>query len=97
MTRVKRGARAGPGPWRPGGLGCEEVRAAAWAWLAGDLPAARSARVRRHLAACPHCFSRVEFARVLRNVTRRRFTGARAPRSLARGVRGLAARGVWKA
>lgn len=95
MTRAKHGTRAGKGPWRPGGLGCDAVRAEAWAWLAGDLPAARSARVRRHLAACPHCFSRVEFARVLREVTRRRLGAGRAPRALVRGVRRLVTQGTW--
>lgn len=72
--------------WKPGGMECEEVRALVHRWLAGDLPRGTRGKVERHLRACGHCFSRFEFARLLRRVTRERFAAPRAPAGLARSL-----------
>lgn len=72
--------------WKPGGLECGETRALVHRWLAGDLPPRSRAGIERHLRACGHCFSRFEFARALRRVTRERFAAPRAPRTLVRSL-----------
>ena len=71
----------------PGGWTCAEVRTEVARLLADDLAPAAARQVRAHLAACGHCFARVELARALRMVTRTRYTAARAPGALARKIR----------
>lgn len=67
-------------------VACADVRVWVSRYLDGDLTPRRLREVRMHLWGCRHCYSRVEFVRLLREVEAREFAAARAPRTLRRRI-----------
>lgn len=72
-------------------LSCEDVRAHIFRLLDGDLDDAARRHVEGHLKMCRHCFSRLEYARMMRRLTKEQVTGVRAPAALARRIRRIGA------
>jgi anti-sigma factor (TIGR02949 family) len=70
-------------------LDCEQVRRRVHAMLDGDLTPAKRRAVERHLRRCRQCFSRYEFAAMMRRLTREQVTRVRAPAGLRRAVRAI--------
>ena len=90
-----RGGRAGH-IHHPGCAECGKVRETVFRLLDGRLTPARRRDVVRHLKACPACFSRLEFERIMRQVMRKRVLAEQCPVSLVRRVRAMIARECTK-
>ena len=73
------------------GSDCRKVRDQVFHLLDGRLTPARARAIQRHLKACPACFSRLEFARIMRQVMRKRVLAERCPVSLRKRVRAMIA------
>jgi len=67
-------------------VACADMRVWAARFLDGDLPPRRIREVRLHLWGCRHCYSRVEFEQLIRQVEARRVAAVRAPRTLRRRI-----------
>ncbi|MEK7474473.1 MAG: zf-HC2 domain-containing protein [Candidatus Coatesbacteria bacterium] len=71
---------------------CRKVRDEVFHLLDGRLTAARRRAIQGHLEACPACFSRLEFARIMRQVVRQRVLAEQCPASLVKRIRVMIAR-----
>ena len=66
---------------------CREIREAVHHLLDGRLSPSRKEHLRRHLAVCPPCFSRIEFARIMRRLVKERVCREGCPGHLIKKVR----------
>lgn len=87
MERVWRMLRDCLPGGRHGEMSCEDVRVEIFHLLDGDLDPRTRKRVEGHLKMCRHCFSRLEYARMVRRLTREQVTGVRPSAALVRRVR----------
>ena len=70
---------------------CAGVRGSVNRLLDGHLTPARRQELQRHLKECPCCYSRFEFARLMRRLVRERVLGECCPGSLVARIRGALA------
>ncbi len=70
-------------------LSCEEVLEQLFTYLDGEIDAASSADIDRHLARCRDCYTRAEFEKKLRLKTEQAGGSAPAPERLRARIRGL--------
>ncbi len=67
-------------------IDCAAVRRNIHRALDRRLTFRRAWQLRLHMLLCKRCFSRYEFARLLRRINKRQITEPRAPRALVRRV-----------
>ena len=66
---------------------CQRIREEVHQMLDGRLTPARRTALRRHLAECRSCFSRIEFSRILKSLVRERVCSESCPGTLLHKIR----------